>query len=472
MTRDLTDVTRARRGRPVHHWRRDVVELAALFTAVAVADAVANMVGHGPDGPVLLAVSAAALVATAGFHTWWARRHGHAPPAGDTGARPRSEEPQAGPSALPSPADEESTLWRMRTTVQDAPGSLAALCAALAGRRVDILSLQTHPLGEDTVDEFLLRAPGGLAAGEIGRAVALGGGRDTWIERADAHDLVDAPTRVLGLATRTALDAAELPLALRQLLGRCTIRSLPAAAGGAGAADVPLEGALEDTVMRLPTPDGGVITVERPYLPFTPTEFARARALVELDARLGPRVPHGQDVLTLSEGEDITVRRADTGDVAAAKEMHERCSARTLAMRYHGPVGDADRYLNHLLSPRFGRTLAVQTRSGRVVGLGHLLWDGDETEVALLVEDGWQRRGIGAELLGRLVAMAWEAGCASVYAVTQASNTGMVAAMRGLGLPLDYQIEEGTLVITARLEKAPVARGTSEQRYEERVRRD
>ncbi|MGW1272493.1 N-acetyltransferase family protein [Streptomyces sp. NPDC002491] len=475
MTRELTDVTRARRGRPVHHWRRDVVELAALFTAVAVADGVANLVGHGPDGPMLLAVSAVALAATAGFHTWWARRHGHAPPAGDTGARPGSEEPQAGPSALPSPTGEESTLWRMRTTVQDAPGSLAALCAALAGRRVDILSLQTHPLGADTVDEFLLRAPGPLAAGEITRAVALGGGRDTWIERADAHDLVDAPTRVLGLATRTALDAAELPLALRQLLGRCTIRSLPAAVGRGGAdaaGDVPVEGTLEDTVMRLPMPDGGVITVERAYLPFTPTEFARARALVELDARLGPRVPHGQDVLTLSEGEDITVRRADTGDVAAAKEMHERCSARTLGMRYHGPVGDADRYLNHLLSPRFGRTLAVQTRSGRIVGLGHLLWDGDETEVALLVEDGWQRRGIGAELLGRLVAMAGEAGCGSVYAVTQSSNTGMVAAMRGLGLPLDYQIEEGTLVITARLEKAGATRGASEQRHEERVRRD
>lgn len=458
----------------MHHWRRDVVELAALFTAVAVADGVANLVGHGPDGPVLLAVSAAALVATAGFHTWWARRHGHAPPAGDTGARPRSEEPQAGPTASPSPVDEESTLWRMRTTVQDAPGSLAALCAALAERRVDILSLQTHPLGADTVDEFLLRAPGGLTAGEINRAVALGGGRATWIERADAHDLVDAPTRVLQLATRTALDAAELPLALRRLLGRCTIRSLPAASGQGDAktAGVPAEGVLEDTVMRLPTPDGGVISVERPYLPFTPTEFARARALVELDARLGPRVPRGQDVLTLSEGEDITVRRADTGDVTAAKDMHERCSARTLRMRYHGPVGDADRYLGHLLSPRFGRTLAAQTPSGRIVGLGHLLWDGDETEVALLVEDGWQRRGIGAELLGRLVAMAGEAGCGSVYAVTQASNTGMVAAMRGLGLPLDYQIEEGTLVVTARLEKTGAARATSEQRHEEHARRD
>jgi hypothetical protein len=53
------------------------------------------------------------------------------------------------------------------------------------------------------------------------------------------------------------------------------------------------------------------------------------------------------------------------------------------------------------------------------------------------------------------VAMAAEAGCESVYAVTQASNTAMVAAMRGLDLPLDYQIEEGTLVVTARLTAEP-----------------
>ncbi|MFG2942037.1 GNAT family N-acetyltransferase [Streptomyces sp. NPDC048282] len=453
----MSDVTRARHGRPVHHWRRDVVELAALFTAVAVADAVANLIGHGPDGPALLVISALVLAATAGFHVWWARRPGHAPPVTDTdtGTRPAvSATGQAGAGA-----GGDTTLWRLRTTVRDEPGSLARLCTGLAGHLVDILSLQTHPLGDGTVDEFLLRAPGELTAAEITRAVALAGGTDTWIERADAHDLVDAPTRVLGLATRTALDAAELPLALRQLLGRCTIRSLPAhPVGGARSPEtVPVEGALEDTVMRLRAPEGGVITVERPYLPFTPTEFARARALVELDARLGPRIPRSQDVLTLPEGNAITVRRADTADLEAAKAMHERCSTRTLGLRYHGPVGDADRYLNHLLSPRFGRTLAVQTASGRIVGLGHLLWDGDETEVALLVEDDWQRRGIGGELLGRLVGMAVEAGCESVYAVTQASNTGMVAAMRALGLPLDYQIEEGTLVITARLDAVGVA---------------
>uniref|UniRef100_A0AAU3HV91 GNAT family N-acetyltransferase n=1 Tax=Streptomyces sp. NBC_01393 TaxID=2903851 RepID=A0AAU3HV91_9ACTN len=466
----MSDVTRAKHGRPVHHWRRDLVELAALFTAVAVADGVANLIGHGPDGPALLVISAVLLAATAGFHTWWARRHGHAPPTSDTDARPPSDgrtgvlSGEDAATSAPLPAVGATVLLRMRTTVQDAPGSLAALCTALAQRQVDILSLQTHPLADGTVDEFLLRAPAELATSEITRSVAQAGGTSTWIERADAHDLVDAPTRVLGLATRTALDASELPLALRQLLGRCTIRSLPATSPVSGRATqgAPVEGALEDTVMRLRAPEGGVITVERPYLPFTPTEFARARALVELDARLGPRVPRGQDMLTLPEGNAITVQRADVSDVEAAKEMHERCSPRTLSMRYHGPVGDADRYLNHLLSPSFGRTLAVRTASGRIVGLGHLLWDGDETEVALLVEDDWQRRGIGVELLGRLVAMAVEAGCASVYAVTQASNTGMVAAMRGLGLPLDYQIEEGTLVITARLDTTPV---TSPQPY-------
>ncbi|MFH9070329.1 GNAT family N-acetyltransferase [Streptomyces alboflavus] len=481
MSADMSDVTRKRHGRPVHHWRRDLVELAALFTAVAVADAVANLVGHGPDGPELLLVSAVILAATAGFHTWWARRHTHAPPDADgpdTGTPPLPAQDRTGDTtntgcttaaaattapeatgAAAGPRPEPTTLWRMRTTVRDAPGSLAALCTALAGDGVDILSLQTHPLADGTVDEFLLRAPAALPAADLTRTVSRAGGSSTWVERADAHDLVDAPTRILGLATRTALDAAELPLALRQLLGRCTIRSLPAKASrteGAQEEAAPVEGVLDGTVLRLRAPEGGVITVERPYLPFTPTEFARARALVELDTRLGPRVPRGQDVLTLPEGSDITVSRADTGDLDAAKDMHERCSKRTLSMRYHGPVNDADRYLNHLLSPRFGRTLAARTASGRVVGLGHLLWDGDETEIALLVEDDWQRRGIGGELLGRLVSMAIEAGCESVYAVTQSSNTGMVAAMRGLRLPLDFQIEEGTLVITARLDATPV----------------
>ncbi|MEU7043348.1 GNAT family N-acetyltransferase [Streptomyces varsoviensis] len=456
------NVRQSRHAQAGHHWRRAAVELAALFTAVAVADCAANVVAHGPEGPVLLVASAAALLATAGFHVWFARRRGHSPPAdeaGDAGdTSPAAGAGTAGEPPVPAlaPALALSTadfaLWRMRTTVRDEPGTLAALCQALAHQRVDILTLQTHPLADGTVDELLVRAPAGLLPAELTRAAAAGGGSGTWVERADAHDLVDTPTRVLALATRTALDAAELPLALRQLLGRCTIRSLPER--GSEPAP-PAEGVLEETVMRLRDPSGGTIAVERPYLPFTPAEFARAHALVGLDARLGPRVPRRRDVLTLPEGNAITVRRAGPEDLGAAREMHARCAPETLAMRYHGPAGDADRYLPHLLGPRHGRTLAAYTASGRLVALGHLLWDGDETEVALLVEDAWQRRGVGALLLARLVALAGDTGCESVYAVTRAANTGMVAAMRGLELPLDYQIEEGTLVITARLATTP-----------------
>ncbi|MGY0055823.1 GNAT family N-acetyltransferase [Streptomyces sp. LZ34] len=410
----MTHATPHDHTRRPHGWRRDLVELAAR----------------------------------------WSRRHANGPVT--DGTESTDGAPDANGTNGARSAD--TALWRMRTTVRDAPGTLAALCVVLARHEVDILALQTHPLADGTVDEFLLRAPAGLPPAELTHAVTAGGGRDTWMERADTHDLVDAPTRILSLATRTALDAAELPLALRQLLGRCTIRSLPAKSLSGRPLDgvPPVEGVLEETVMRLRDPSGGAITIERSYLPFTPTEFARARALVELDARLGPRVPRRHDVLTLPEGNEITVRRADTRDLDGARAMHQRCSAETLALRYHGPVADADRYLGHLLSPRFGRTLAAHTASGRLVALGHLLWDGDETEIALLVEDEWQRRGIGGELLRRLVAMATETGCESVYAVTQSANTGMVAAMRALELPLDYQIEEGTLVITARLSPAVI----------------
>lgn len=148
---------------------------------------------------------------------------------------------------------------------------------------------------------------------------------------------------------------------------------------------------------------------------------------------------------------DLALRAAAPEDAEAARAMHARCSDRTLSRRYHGPVGDADRYLSHLLTPRHGHVLAAEAAGGALVALGHLLWDGEEMEVALLVEDAWQRRGLGTALLRRLLELARRSGCPSVYAVTHASNDGMIAAMRSTGLPLEYQRSEGTLVITARL---------------------
>lgn len=465
----MTDANSAVSARRSHDRRRALIGLTAVLTAAIAAGALARrteQTANIPAGPALLTAAFLAAGATVfvALRRWGRRRGTHppdgAPGAGDPGApggvRADGTAGATGAGGAAGREDGGTVLRRVRTTVRDEPGALAALCAALADLRVDVITLQTHPLTRGTVDEFLLRTPGSLQPDALRAVILRAGGTDVWIERADEHDLVDTPTRVLGLATRTALDPAELPLALRQLLGRCTVRSRPEPAPEAdpGGERAPVEGVLEGTVIRLRDPRGGTVTVERPYLPFTPTEFARARALMELDARLDPRTPRGEEPHTLPEGEEIVVRRADESDLAAAKELHLRCSEGTLRARYHGPVGDAHRYLDHLLSPRHGRTLAVETTAGRLVALGHLLWDGDETEIALLVEDAWQRRGIGSELLGRLVLLAAETGSRGVYAVTRSSNTGMVAAMRGLRLPLDYQVEEGTLVITARLDTA------------------
>jgi len=441
-TRPAAPSRAQRRSARLHRWRRDTVELAAVFLAVAAADLVANVVVHGHDGPVLLAASAAALLATALFHAWWAHRHPHGPPAPDPAAPP-------GEPAVTGPLDsfEQTALWRVRTTVSDSPGSLARVCTAFAELRINIISMQAHPLPTGTVDEFLVRAPLTLTRAELARTVAAAGGHDIWTDPADAHDLVDVPTHVLALATRTALDAAELPVALRQLFGRCTIRQFP---GGGQRATTGVDG----HVMRLSAPSGDLIELSRPHLPFTPTEFARAKALVELDTLLGPRVPKVEARLSQPAGADLTVRRADADDKGAALEMHHRCSPDALRKRYHGPLKDADKYLDHLLDPRHGQTLAVEASDGRIVALAHLMWDDDSAEVALLVEDAWQRRGLGFDLLRRMAALALEAGVQTVYAVTHASNTGLISTMRRLAAPLDYQVEDGTLVITAHLAEA------------------
>lgn len=192
----------------------------------------------------------------------------------------------------------------------------------------------------------------------------------------------------------------------------------------------------EGQATRLPALTGG------PYRTVRPHPSASRAA--------GP-APQGPSRLSLPDGTALLLRPAGPADRAAALAMHGRCSPAALRLRYHGPVRDAGRYLDHLLDPRHGRSLAVTTPDGRIVALGHLMWDDGEAELAVLVEDAWQRRGLGLALLRRLSATARAAGVRTAYAVTHSGNAGLIAAMRRLDAPLDFRAEDGTLVITATL---------------------
>ncbi|MGH3770862.1 MAG: hypothetical protein ACRDRW_05620 [Pseudonocardiaceae bacterium] len=268
--RTLEDDRSGRRGGSLG-WHRELVELGALFLAVALADLFANTLAHRPLGPLVLIGLGVSLLLSAALHRRYTHRPAR-PPALLRAARPALDASGSGRGAAGG-----RNLWRVRAAVRDNPGSLAALAASLAGHGLNILSVQVHVVADGAVDEFLLEVPSGTSCGDIVAATETGGGRDVYADRADMHDLVDVPTRVLTLAAQATGTEAQLAAALRALLGASTVCREDRIGDGQGGLDE-----LDGTTMRLSDPAGGVLTCERTTLAFTPAEFARARALRDL----------------------------------------------------------------------------------------------------------------------------------------------------------------------------------------------
>jgi hypothetical protein len=124
------------------------------------------------------------------------------------------------------------------------------------------------------VDDFLIEAPDTLTRDDLAEAVRRGRGRDPWIAPADVRGLIDEPTRVLALATKLLDGTASLEESLTSLLGDCDISWRAETSTGASG--------FTDTGMQLEDPAGGTLYVRRPAPAFTPAEYARAQALVEL----------------------------------------------------------------------------------------------------------------------------------------------------------------------------------------------
>ena len=257
-------------------WVRELAELAAVFVTVGAAHLLAALLGHQQNGAVMLIGLGVTLVAVAAvLRTALHRRATSAQPGARTGprrgGRARLRRRAERHTAALRGARRGHTLWRIRTTVPDEPGSLAQLCASLSRLGVNILSVELHPLGEVVADELIVDAPPGVGAGELLPAARSGPGASTWVSRADPHDLTDLPTRILGLAGRVAADPAELPMALRDLYAGSAVTWTP---------EQPDDES--PTRMCLDDPAGGRLVLSRPQLPFSPAELARARALAAL----------------------------------------------------------------------------------------------------------------------------------------------------------------------------------------------
>ena len=315
-------------------------------------------------------------------------------------------------------------LWRIRATVDDRPGYLSVLTASLALRSVNILAVQVHTTESGAVDDFLVDAPEMLSEADLLAAVTRGRGRDAFIARAEAQGLADQPTRALALAGRLVQNPDALGEALVALLEAAEVRWRPEDLAG--------RPGLAGARMTLADPAGGSYEVLRGAPAFTPAEYARAQALVEVSGAL---LRQNEELITLllPDGAELLIRPATGDDVEAVRRLHERSSAATRQRRYLGGAQvPPDARLRRLLAPASGFALVAE-QGDEVVATASLLAEGDIGEVALLVEDAWQRRGIGTALLRRLLAYAERADLAAVVAHTGADNVAMLRTLRRLG---------------------------------------
>ena len=127
----------------------------------------------------------------------------------------------------------------------------------------------------------------------------------------------------------------------------------------------------------------------------------------------------------------VVVRAARPGDLAAVERMHHRCSTDTVFRRYFSAVPAISSTLQaRLLETR----LALVAEVGHeVVGLGHLAeHPGQPVELALLVEDAWQRYGVGLALAEAALDVADLWGLDRVVTYSLQTSTGAHALMRRL----------------------------------------
>jgi RimJ/RimL family protein N-acetyltransferase len=158
----------------------------------------------------------------------------------------------------------------------------------------------------------------------------------------------------------------------------------------------------------------------------------------------------------LRDGSVVLLREIQPSDADALVRFHESLSSESIRMRYFS----AHPHLSALETTRLttvdhrDRQAFVAVVDDEIIGVGRYERNGstDEAEVAFIVADAWQGRGLGARLLARLVAHAREAGLRRFTASTLAGNRPMLTVFAHSGLPLEKSTSSGVVDVTMRLD--------------------
>ncbi|MEU4763078.1 GNAT family N-acetyltransferase [Actinosynnema sp. NPDC023794] len=370
--------------------------------------------------------------------------------------------------------DTTPKTWRLRVELDDSPGALARVTVRLAHQDCNVLALSVIPVPGGVLDELVVQAAPGLLPADLVDAVRAEGGRCVGITAADLRDLVDAPTAALRAAALGLHDPDAIGEALRIVMGADSVVITAADPGATSPAhdaqhdhDREVASTGRDSlsgnhVFRLPGNQArpvdfratepavcGAAAIKRGWAPFTQVELARGQALIDLLSTAGAATPRPTALLT-EDGMALVLRPGRAGDEEAVAELHSRCSMGTLFNRYHSGMRTVPRrWLHRLLSPPRGSTVVAQC-ADRVVAMGQLIPMSTPAgaEVSLLVEDGWQGRGVGTALLGSLAGTARAAGYRELVGWCLPAETGLVRTAARAGLPTSVRREDGLLRVS------------------------
>ena len=156
--------------------------------------------------------------------------------------------------------------------------------------------------------------------------------------------------------------------------------------------------------------------------------------------------------ITLLDGREALIRSIRPADKNALQAFHSRLSPESLFLRYHYSKGqltesDLKNFCEIDYSDNLGLVVEVDKNSQRtIIGVGRYcrLPDSDVAEIAFVVEDDEQRKGIGTHLLKHLARFAWGQGIRYFCGEVLRHNGNMLSIFRKSDPTLQQEIDDHT----------------------------
>lgn len=168
-----------------------------------------------------------------------------------------------------------------------------------------------------------------------------------------------------------------------------------------------------------------------------------------------PYPHHLTTQIQLADGTNITIRAIRPEDAEIEQSFVRKLSPQSKYFRFMQTLNElTPEMLIRFTQLDYNRELAliaVQEKSGKELELGVARYvmnpDGKSCEFALVVADEWQRRGIGSQLMTRLMEAAQDRGFNSMDGEILADNQKMLDLVKSLGFHLQSSDEDAGIKI-------------------------